>query len=166
MLEIPLTLPSLCRHASLKDSNIPFLNNPPMLESYDAFLFGILICYGNFPAQWKTFWDKMRKQWATGIYWGKYAGIFMLTGTAGGGQESTVIVSLSTLSHLEIIYAPLGYKEAFLILSDLSEVQGRLPWGAGTFSAGDGSRQLSEKELQLPTHQGKVFYQAVAKVNF
>lgn len=39
-------------------------------------------------------------------------------------------------------------------------------WGAGTFAGGDGSRQPTEKEIQLATHQGKVFYQAVAKVNF
>lgn len=27
------------------------------LQKYDAFLFGIPTRYGNFPAQWKAFWD-------------------------------------------------------------------------------------------------------------
>jgi len=31
---------------------------------------------------------------------------------------------------------------------------------------GDGSRQPSQKELEVATAQGKAFYEAVAKVNF
>ena len=31
--------------------------NPKTLTEYDAFLFGIPTRYGNFPAQWKAFWD-------------------------------------------------------------------------------------------------------------
>jgi NAD(P)H dehydrogenase (quinone) len=74
------------------------------LESYDAFLFGIPTRFGNFPTQWKAFWDTTGGQWASGGFWGKFAGIFVSTGTQGGGQESTVIASLSTLSHHGIIY--------------------------------------------------------------
>lgn len=65
---------------------------------------------------------------------GKYAGLFISTGTQGGGQESTAIAALSTLTHHGIIYVPLGYKTAFSILADNSEVRGGSPWGAGTFS--------------------------------
>ena len=35
-----------------------------------------------------------------------------------------------------------------------------------SIQAGDGSRQPTEKELQLATEQGKAFYGHVAKVNF
>ena len=104
------------------------------LEKYDAFLLGIPTRYGNFPAQWKTFWDTTGKQWQTGGYWGKYAGIFVSTGTMGGGQESTAIAAMSTLAHHGIIYVPLGYKTAFPLLGDISEVRGGSAWGAGTFS--------------------------------
>jgi len=104
------------------------------LEKYDAFLFGIPTRFGNFPAQWKTFWDTTGGQWAAGGYWGKYAGIFVSTGTPGGGQESTVINTLSTLTHHGIIYVPLGYKTAFPVLTNLNEIRGGSPWGAGTFS--------------------------------
>jgi NAD(P)H dehydrogenase (quinone) len=104
------------------------------LESYDAFLFGIPTRYGNFPAQWKAFWDSTGGQWASGAYWGKYAGFFISTGTMGGGQESTAIAAMSTLAHHGIIYVPLGYKTAFPQLANLSEVRGGSPWGAGTFS--------------------------------
>jgi len=116
-----------------KKSDIPVID-AKTLESYDAFLFGIPTRYGNFPAQWKTFWDTTGGQWGSGAYWGKYAGIFVSTGTMGGGQESTVIASLSTLAHHGIIYVPLGYKTAFPLLSNVNEVRGGSPWGAGTFS--------------------------------
>ncbi len=133
---LPETLPEEAlkkMHAAPK-SNYPILEDPHTLESYDAFLFGIPTRYGNFPAQWKTFWDKTGKQWQTGAYWGKYAGLFISTGTPGGGQESTAIAAMSTLTHHGIIYVPLGYKTAFPMLADLSEVRGGSPWGAGTFA--------------------------------
>merc|ERR1712000_529594 len=89
------------------------------LQEYDAFLFGIPTRYGNFPAQWKAFWDT--------------------TGGPGGGQESTAISAMSTLAHHGIIYVPLGYKHTFPQLTNLSEVHGGSPWGAGTFAGADGS---------------------------
>ena len=58
------------------------------------------------------------------------------------------------------------YKTTFGIQGDLSEVRGGSPWGAGTFSAADGSRMPTPKELELAEAQGKAFYEAVAKVDF
>lgn len=153
-------------HAPPKDTSIKTLDDPKELEQYDAFLFGIPTRYGNFPAQWKAFWDRTGGQWATGAFWGKYAGLFISTGTLGGGQESTAIAAMSTLTHHGLVYVPLGYKHTFALLSDLSEVRGGSPWGAGTFSAGDGSRQPSQKELELAQAQGKAFYEVISKVNF
>lgn len=69
-----------------------------------------------------------------GGYWGKYAGVFISTGTMGGGQESTPLAAMSTMTHHGIIYVPLGYKTVFPMLSNLDEVHGGSPWGAGTFS--------------------------------
>lgn len=108
--------------------------DPSTLEKYDAFLFGIPTRYGNFPAQWKAFWDSTGKQWAAGAFWGKYAGLFVSSGTPGGGQESTCISAMSTLTHHGLIYVPLGYKTTFPILANLTEVRGGSPWGAGTFA--------------------------------
>ena len=50
-------------------------------------------------------------------------------------------------------------------LANLDEVHGGSPWGAGTFSAGDGSRQPTPLELSIATAQGKAFYEAVAKAH-
>ena len=120
-------------HAPPKSKDIPTAT-PETLQGYDGFLFGVPTRYGNFPAQWKAFWDSTGKQWQTGGYWGKYGGVFVSTGGPGGGQESTVISSLSTLAHHGIIYVPLGYATTFALLTDLSEIHGGSPWGAGTFA--------------------------------
>ena len=151
-------------HAPPK-SDIPTIT-PDILKTYDAFLLGIPTRYGNFPAQWKAFWDATGGLWQTGGLWGKYAGLFISTGTAGGGQESTALAAMSTLAHHGIIYVPLGYATTFPILADLSEARGGSPWGAGTFSSADGSRMPSAKEIELAEKQGHAFYGAVSKVNF
>ena len=72
----------------------------------------------------QAFWDSTGQLWANGKLVGKYAGIFVSTAGPGGGQESTVIASLSTLAHHGVIYVPFGYKHAFAQLSNLDEVHG------------------------------------------
>jgi NAD(P)H dehydrogenase (quinone) len=150
-------------HAPPKPTDVPVLTSPDVLEEYDAFLLGIPTRYGNFPGQWKAFWDKTGKQWSTGGFWGKMAGVFVSTGTLGGGQESTVIAAMSTLAHHGIIYVPFGYAKAFPQMSRLDEVHGGSPWGAGAFAGADGSRQPSALELEICTIQGENFYNTVAK---
>ncbi|OHE99838.1 minor allergen Alt a 7 [Colletotrichum orchidophilum] len=146
-----------------KPTDVPVLDDPAVLEGYDAFLLGIPTRYGNFPTQWKAFWDKSGKQWSTGGYWGKLAGLFISTASLGGGQESTAIAAMSTFAHHGIIYVPFGFAKAFPLMADLSEVHGGGPWGAGTFAGADGSRQPSARELEIATIQGEAFYQTVAK---
>lgn len=148
-------------HAPAK-SSYPIAQPNDLLE-YDAILFGIPTRYGNFPAQWKTFWDQTGSIWATGGYYGKYAGLFISTGTPGGGQESTALSSMSTLTHHGFVYVPLGYKNAFGLLANLDEVHGGSPWGAGTFAGADGSRQPTALELQIAETQGKTFYETVSR---
>jgi NAD(P)H dehydrogenase (quinone) len=94
------------------------------LKKFDAFLFGIPTRYGNFPAQWKAFWDATGGLWAGGALAGKYAGVFVSTGTPGGGQETTAVNSISTLVHHGMLYVPLGYSQTFAQLTNLSEVHG------------------------------------------
>lgn len=77
-------------HAPPKSSSIEVLKDPATLEQYDAFLFGIPTRFGNFPAQWKAFWDNTGRQWQTGGYWGKYAGVFVSTGTVCSPRQRLV----------------------------------------------------------------------------
>ncbi|KAK4245064.1 hypothetical protein C7999DRAFT_43377 [Corynascus novoguineensis] len=166
LFQVPETLPQEVldkMHAPPKPTDIPVLEDPSVLEQYDGFLLGVPTRYGNFPAQWKAFWDKTGKQWSSGSFYGKYAGVFISTASMGGGQESTAIAIMSTFSHHGIIYVPLGYAKAFGILTDLSAARGGSAWGAGTFAGADGSRQPSEPEKELASIQGEWFYKTVAK---
>lgn len=131
------------------------------LREYDSFLFGIPTRYGNFPAQFKSFWDQTGALWAKGELRGKPAGVFVSTGTLGGGQETTVISTLSTLVHQGMIYVPLGYAHPGQANND--EVHGGSPWGAGTFAGGDGSREVSPLELEIARTQGETFYNTIKK---
>jgi len=159
---------------TLSDEVLSMMHAPPKSEDpvitphdlpkYDAFLFGIPTRYGNQPAQWRAFWDATGGLWAKGELYGKYVGLFVSTAGAGGGQEVTALNSISTFTHHGLIYVPLGYKNAFGLLTNLEEVHGASPWGAGTFASGDGSRQPSKLELEIAEVQGKSFYETVAKV--
>lgn len=150
-------------HAPAKPSDVKVLSDPATLAEYDGFLLGIPTHFGNFSAQWKSFWDATGGQWTSGGFYGKFAGLFISTGTPGGGQESTALAAMSTLAHHGIIYIPLGYAKTFSQMTNLNEVHGGSPWGAGTFAGGDGSRQPSPLELEIAEIQGKTFYEAVAK---
>ncbi|KAH6908833.1 NADH-quinone oxidoreductase [Coprinopsis sp. MPI-PUGE-AT-0042] len=139
---------------------------PSKLTEFDAFLFGIPTRYGNFPAQWKALWDATGQLWAKGALAGKYAGVFVSTAGLGGGQESTAISTMSTFIHHGIIFVPLGYSHAFELQSNIEEVHGGSPWGAGTLAGGNGARQPSKLELDIAIAQGEGFWKTVSKVNF
>lgn len=166
MYQIPETLSAetLAKmHAPGQPDDIPLLNDPSILESYDGFLFGIATRYGTFSAQWKTFWDKTGGQWQAGGYYHKFAGIFITSAVLGGGQESTAIAAMSTLSHHGMIYVPLGYAKVFEALSNVTDVRGGSPWGAGSFTSLDGTRMPTSTELEVASTQGEEFYKVVAK---
>jgi NAD(P)H dehydrogenase (quinone) len=165
--QIPETLPAevLTKMHAPPKPGLPEIT-PAILAEYDAFLFGVPTRYGNFPAQWKAFWDATGQLWAGGKLAGKYAGMFVSTAGHGGGQESTFIAALSTYAHHGIIFVPLGYAPAFPQLTSLSEVHGGSPWGAGTFAGTDGSRMATKLELEIATIQGTTFANTVSKVKF
>jgi NAD(P)H dehydrogenase (quinone) len=169
MYQVPETLSEdvLAKmHAPPKPTDIPTMDDPATLATYDAFLLGIPTRYGNQSAQFRAFWDRTGGLWVSGGLAGKYVGVFISTASQGGGQESTAIASMSTFAHHGIIYVPLGYSHAFPTMSKLDEARGGGPWGAGTFAGGDGSRMPSERELEIARAQGKMFYETVKKVSF
>jgi NAD(P)H dehydrogenase (quinone) len=127
LLQVPDTLPQEVldkRHDPAKTSD-PVVSVDG-LTKYDAFIFGIPTRFGNFPAQWKAFWDATTGLWVSGALHGKYAGVFVSTGTPGGGQEVTAVNSLSVLVHHGIIFVPLGYKHTFPLAANLEEPHGSI----------------------------------------
>lgn len=164
IFQVPETLPEqvlTAMHAPPKP-DYPIATNATLTE-YDAFLFGIPTRFGNYPAQFKAFWDATGGLWGAGTLHGKPAGVFVSTGSSGGGQETTVINALSVLVHHGMIFVPLGYAKAFGQLSNLTEAHGGSPWGAGAFAGADGSRQPSALELEITTIQGTTFYETIQK---
>ncbi|KAH3662267.1 hypothetical protein OGAPHI_005516 [Ogataea philodendri] len=136
---------------------------PETLTKYDGILFGFPTRFGNVPAQIKAFFDATGGLWATGGLYHKTAGVFISTGS-GGGNEITIVNTLSFFSHQGLIYIPLGYAKAFADLTNLNEVHGGSPWGAGTIAGSDGSRQPTELELKVARIQGEEFATATAKL--
>ncbi|KAF7350095.1 Benzoquinone reductase [Mycena venus] len=167
LYQVPETLPQevLTKMYAAAKPAFPIIT-PEELAKYDAFIMGVPTRFGNFPAQWKAFWDSTSGLWASGALAGKYAGAFVSTAGPGGGQESTILATISTLTHHGVIFVPLGYAHAFGQLTNLQEVHGGSPWGAGTFAASDGSRQPTDLELEIATIHGKAFYGVVSKVKF
>ncbi|KAJ1932911.1 hypothetical protein EC988_009297, partial [Linderina pennispora] len=147
-------------HAAPKP-DIPVITTDKLTEA-DGFLFGFPTRFGNAPAQVKAFFDATGGLWAKGALYGKAAGFFFSTGSQHGGQETTVMTFLPNLTHHGIVYVPLGFKNPNL--SDNSEVVGGSAWGAGTVAGGDGSRQPSEKELELASYQGEEFGKFISKL--
>lgn len=133
------------------------------LVEYDAFLFGIPTRFGSFPAQFKEFWDATAGLWMQGSLSGKYVGMFVSTGGLGGGQETTIRNSLSSFVHQGMLYVPLGYKTAFPQLTNIDEIHGGSPWGAGCLAGADGSRLPSPLEKEIAYIQGKSFGEIVSK---
>ena len=162
IFQVPETLSNevLQKMGAPEKPNIPVITVDKLKEA-DAFLFGIPTRYGNMPAQMKAFCDATGKLWLSGALVGKLAGTFFSTGSQHGGQETTAFTFLTFLSHLGIIYVPLGYTHPLLL--DNKQVRGGSPYGAGTITGLDGSRQPSNEELEICKHQGRSFGKIVEK---
>jgi NAD(P)H dehydrogenase (quinone) len=125
---------------------------PAELAEYDAIIFGTPTRFGNMAGQMRTFLDQTGGLWAQGALIGKIGSVFTSTGT-GGGNESTILSFWPTLAHHGMIIVGLPY--AAQGLADVSEVRGGSPYGAATIAGADGSRQPTDKELDLARFQGE-----------
>ena len=124
---------------------------PAELAEYDAIIFGTPTRFGNMSSQMRNFLDQTGALWAQGALIGKFGSVFTSTGT-GGGNETTILSFHTTLLHHGMILIGLPYSAPDL--ADVSEVRGGSPYGAATIAAPDGSRQPSQKELNLGSFQG------------
>lgn len=139
--------------------------NPDLstLTDCDGVMFGIPTRYGNMPAQLKAYIDSTGSLWAKGSLKNKPFGLFVSTGT-GGGNEMTAVTALSTFVHHSMIYVPLGFSTVAPLLTNLKEVHGGSPWGAGTIAGPDGKREPTPLELEVAKIQGKEFAEIAAKL--
>ena len=125
--------------------------SPGDLIDCDAIIFGTPTRFGNMSSQMRNFLDQTGALWAQGALIGKVGSVFTSTGT-GGGNETTITSFHNTLLHHGMIIVGLPYSAPDL--ADISELRGGSPYGAATIAGPDGSRQPSQKELNLASFQG------------
>lgn len=139
------------RAAGMKVEQTAQVAAPDDMVDCDAIIFGTPTRFGNMSSQMRNFFDQTGSLWAQGSLIGKVGSVFTSTGT-GGGNETTITSFHHTLLHHGMIIVGLPYSAPDL--ADVSEVRGGSPYGAGTIAAPDGSRQPSQKELNLASFQG------------
>ena len=137
-------------HGAKVDQAAP-IASPKELGDYDAIIFGTPTRFGNMAAQMRNFLDQTGGLWVKGALVGKVGSVFTSTGT-GGGNESTILTFIPTLLHHGMIYVGLPY--TCPELTDISQVKGGSPYGAGTIAGPDGSRKPSPVELAQARFQG------------
>lgn len=150
---VPETMPEeIAKKAGIKLNQKAELATPQELGNYDAIIFGTPTRFGNMAAQMRNFLDQTGGMWVQGALIGKIASVFVSTGT-GGGNESTILSFWNTLIHHGMILVGVPYAETGL--TNITEVRGGSPYGAGTIAGHDGSRTPSALELQIARFQGK-----------
>jgi NAD(P)H dehydrogenase (quinone) len=122
------------------------------LANYDAIIFGTPTRFGNMCAQMRNFLDQTGGLWMNGSLNGKVGSVFTSTASQHGGHETTITSFHTTLLHHGMIIVGCPY--SCQALMNMSEITGGSPYGAGTLTGGDGSRQPSENELTIARFQG------------
>ncbi|GLJ32739.1 hypothetical protein SUGI_0659110 [Cryptomeria japonica] len=152
--QVPETLPEevLVKMGATPKGEAPIIE-PQQLADADGLVFGFPTRFGMMAAQFKAFLDATGGLWRTQQLAGKPAGIFLSTGSQGGGQETTALTAITQLVHHGMIYVPIGYTFGAGMF-EMEQVKGGSPYGSGTY-AGDGSRQPTKLELEQAFHQGK-----------
>ncbi|KQX72258.1 MULTISPECIES: NAD(P)H:quinone oxidoreductase [unclassified Streptomyces] len=101
--------PAWARHA--EDSAGVEVATLDDLSWADAVLFGTPTRFGNVSSQLKAFIDTAGPLWQTGALADKVVSAFTSTGTAHGGQESTILALSNTFYHWGGIIVPPGYTD-------------------------------------------------------
>jgi NAD(P)H dehydrogenase (quinone) len=160
---VPETAPEdIARAAYFKLDQLAPIANINDLSAYDAIIVGSPTRFGRLPAQMSAFLDQGGGLWLRGALNGKIGGAFTSTATQHGGQEATLFSIITNLMHFGLMVVGLPY--SFKGQMTLSEISGGSPYGATTISAGDGSRQPSENELEGAKFQGQLIAQTAMKL--
>lgn len=160
-------VPELVPEAVAKASHFKLDQPAPIakiedLAEYDAVVVGVGTRFGRMASQMTNFLDQAGGLWVSGALNGKVGGAFTSSATQHGGNETTLFSIITNLMHFGMTIVGLPYSHAGQMGVD--EVVGGAPYGATTITAGDGSRQPSETELQGARHQGELIARTSAKL--
>ncbi len=117
------------------------------LEWSDVLIFGTPTRYGLPTAQLKQFIDTTGPLWSQGKLVNKVATSFTSTGTAHGGQETTITALNNTFYHWGCVIVPPGY-------ADPIQFQAGNPYGASHISD-NGANPPGEVELASVSFQAR-----------
>ena len=160
---VPELMPEdVAKNAGVKLDQAAPIAEPGELGDYDAIIFGTPTRFGNMAAQMRNFLDQTGGLWMKGALIGKVGSVFASTATQHGGQETTITSFHTTLLHQGMVIVGLPYSCQDQMTLD--EIAGGSPYGATTIAAGDGSRQVSEKELGMARFQGRHVAEIAAKL--
>lgn len=136
--------------------------DPKKLAEADGILFGSGTRYGSATAQMQAFFDATVSLWVKGALVGKAGGIFVSTATQHGGQETTIVGMQTFLFHQGMVVVGVPY--AAQELTNMDEITGGSPYGAGTLAGPDGARRPTANELAIARFQGKHTAEIAAKL--
>lgn len=142
-------------------AHVPVAQASALAEA-DGILFGTGTRFGSASASMQAFFDATGGLWAKGALIGKVGGVFVSTGTQHGGHETTVTGMHTFLLHHGMVVAGVPY--AAQELTNMNEITGGSPYGAGTLAGADGSRRPSENELAIARFQGRHTAQLAVKL--
>jgi NAD(P)H dehydrogenase (quinone) len=136
---------------------------PAELEGYDAIVIGVGTRYGRMASQMANFLDQTGGLWARGALNGKVGAVFTSTATQHGGQETTILSTITNLLHLGMVIVGLPY--SFAGQMTLDEITGGSPYGASTIAGGKGERMPSANELEGARFQGRLVAETARKLH-
>lgn len=161
---VPELVPEeIARGAHMKIDQEAPIATPNELADYDAIIVGVPTRYGRIASQMANFWDQTGGLWVKGALVGKVGSVFSSTATQHGGQETTILSMITNLIHHGLVIVGLPYSFAGQMRMD--EITGGSPYGATTLAAGDGSRQVSENELEAARFQGRHVAEIAGKLH-
>jgi NAD(P)H dehydrogenase (quinone) len=161
---VPETVPeAVARGAGYKLDQAAPIAEVADLAQYDAIVVGVGTRYGRMTSQMAAFWDQTGGLWASGALVGKVGAVFTSTATQHGGQETTIVSTITQLLHLGMVIVGLPY--AWAGQMTLDEITGGSPYGASTITGGQGQRMPSANELEGARFQGRHVAQVAAKLH-
>jgi len=160
---VPELVPEeVARNSRYKLDQAAPIAKPNDLVEYDAIIVGTGTRYGRMTSQMANFWDQTGGLWVKGALVGKVGAAFASTATQHGGQETTLFSIITNLLHMGMVVVGLPY--SFQGQMRLDEVTGGSPYGATTLAGGDGSRQVSENELEGARFLGRHVTEVAVKL--
>lgn len=160
---VPETVPEeLARKSGYKLDQTAPVAKVDDLANYDAVIVGVGTRYGRMASQMAAFWDQTGGLWAKGGLVGKVGSAFTSTATQHGGQETTLMGTITQLLHHGMVIVGLPY--AWAGQMSLDEITGGSPYGITTVTGGQGQRLPSANELEGARWQGRHVAEIAAKL--